>query len=59
MNLKLTFYIYRQIGQQNKSLGQQFKNNIKERIQKIEADITSHTKNLMQFSTSMKDHISK
>ncbi|XP_033187905.2 kinesin-like protein Klp61F [Bombus vancouverensis nearcticus] len=46
-----------QIGQQNKSLGQQFKNNIKERIQKIEADIASHTKNLMQFSTSMKDHI--
>lgn len=59
MNLKLTFYIYRQIGQQNKSLGQQFKNNIKERIQKIEADIASHTKNLMQFSTSMKDHIGK
>lgn len=59
MNLKLTFYIYRQIGQQNKFLGQQFKNNIKEQIQKIEADIASHTKNLMQFSTSMKDHIGK
>ncbi|KAK9298648.1 hypothetical protein QLX08_008120 [Tetragonisca angustula] len=46
-----------QIGQRNKSLAQQFKNNIKEQIRRIEDDVASHTENLIQFCTSMKNHI--
>ncbi|KOX74219.1 hypothetical protein WN51_13570 [Melipona quadrifasciata] len=46
-----------QIGQRNKSLAQQFKNYIKEQIRRIENDVTSHIENLIQFCTSMKNHI--
>ncbi|XP_017799179.1 PREDICTED: kinesin-like protein Klp61F [Habropoda laboriosa] len=56
---KLHDKIYRkmQIGQRNNCLAQQFKNNVKERLKNIEADISAWTKNLMQFYTFIKDHI--
>ncbi|CAK9805757.1 Kinesin-like protein Klp61F [Anthophora quadrimaculata] len=56
---KLHDKIYRkmQIGQRNNCLGQQFKNSIKERVKNIDADISMQTKNLMEFCTSIKDHI--
>lgn len=57
MNLKLIFYVYRQIGQQNKCLGQQFKHNIQGRIKNIEADIKKQNENFMQFCTSIKNYI--
>ncbi|OAD59060.1 hypothetical protein WN48_09369 [Eufriesea mexicana] len=46
-----------QIGQQNKCLGQQFKHNIQARIKNIEADITTHNENFMQFCAFIKNYI--
>ncbi|XP_061932410.1 kinesin-like protein Klp61F [Apis cerana] len=46
-----------QIGQQNKYLGHQFKNNTKEQIKNIEINITTHIENLTQFCVSVKNHI--
>ncbi|XP_076752160.1 kinesin-like protein Klp61F [Xylocopa sonorina] len=46
-----------QIEQRNNRLGQQFKNNIKERIKSIETDISTNILNLMQFYKFTKNHI--
>ncbi|CAL7946529.1 unnamed protein product [Xylocopa violacea] len=46
-----------QIEQRNNRLGQQFKNNIKERIKNIETDISTNILNLMQFYKFTKNHL--
>ncbi|XP_015435263.1 PREDICTED: bipolar kinesin KRP-130-like [Dufourea novaeangliae] len=56
---KLHDKIYRkmQIGQQNSSLGQQIKNNLKERCRKIEGNCSSHADTMTQFYTSLNEYI--
>ncbi|XP_078049062.1 kinesin-like protein Klp61F [Augochlora pura] len=48
-----------QIGQRNSSLGQQTKHSIKERCRKVEADVSTHTKNITEFCQSLGSYINK
>ncbi|XP_033328960.2 kinesin-like protein Klp61F [Megalopta genalis] len=48
-----------QTGQRNSSLGQQTKHSIKERCRKVEADVSTHAKNMTEFCQSLGSYINE
>lgn len=51
--------MYRKVEEENEDLSQQFQNNIKNRFQDIENDLSVYTHELVQFCTSLKTEIGK